>query len=360
MKNKKIASLLAFFFGGFGLHHFYLGNKSKGLFYLLFVWTFIPIILGFIDFIKIFKMTDTEFNNNYNLLNIIVNSTLPSFKYKKIDDILKNYPNINSDEKEYIDNIIKEEKNTNELLKEKVGSFLYDLLKKNKSESKEEIETYLIDNFKLESKNINEMYANTYFSLLVEESLLDESLDPNEVKFLHEKAIELNIVEYITEDKIKKDFRYYIRNWELDNGILNPIQSDFILSSNESCIYSCEAEVFEYKDVISRVSHAGPSVRIKLMKGLSYNIGSSSVKINKETVKLSKGIGKLNITTKRILFKANQKVSNVLISQIVDLEPFTDGVLIYKSSGNPIFIKCSSVLDLYQSITGVIRLIQTK
>jgi hypothetical protein len=31
MKNKKTATLLAFFFGGIGLHHFYLGNKSKAL-----------------------------------------------------------------------------------------------------------------------------------------------------------------------------------------------------------------------------------------------------------------------------------------------------------------------------------------
>jgi TM2 domain-containing membrane protein YozV len=360
MKNKKTATLLAFFFGGIGLHHFYLGNKLKGIIYLLFVWTLIPVFLGFVDFMKLVKMSDSEFNNFYNLANILVNSTLSSFKYNKIDNILKNYPDKIIDDENYIDNLLKTNKNANQIIYEKVGSFLYDLLKKNKFEIKEKIETFLNDNLYLDRDVFNEMYAKTQFSLLVEDCLSDESLDPNEINLLHSKAIELNIVEYKSEDKIRKDYRYYIRNWEFDNGIINPIESDFILNSNESCLFSCDAEVFEYKDVISRISHAGPSVRIKLMKGLSYNMGSSSVKINKDTVKLSKGIGKLNITTKRILFKANQKVSNVLISQIVDLEPFTDGILIYKSSGNPIFIKYSSVEDLYQSINGSIRLSQSK
>jgi len=34
-KDKIVAALLAFFLGGFGIHWFYLGNKNKGLIYLL-------------------------------------------------------------------------------------------------------------------------------------------------------------------------------------------------------------------------------------------------------------------------------------------------------------------------------------
>ncbi|HKL73746.1 MAG TPA: TM2 domain-containing protein, partial [Clostridia bacterium] len=48
MKNKYIAALLAIFLGLFGVHKFYLGQKTAGIVYLIFFWTGIPEILGII------------------------------------------------------------------------------------------------------------------------------------------------------------------------------------------------------------------------------------------------------------------------------------------------------------------------
>ena len=49
--NKAAYCILAFFFGGIGVHKFYAGKVGSGLLYLFFCWTFIPGILAFIDFI---------------------------------------------------------------------------------------------------------------------------------------------------------------------------------------------------------------------------------------------------------------------------------------------------------------------
>ncbi|WP_018607888.1 NINE protein [Uliginosibacterium gangwonense] len=57
-KSKTTAAVLAFFFGGFGVHRFYLG-QWWGLFYLLFSLTFIPSIIAFIEFI-VFLCTSNE------------------------------------------------------------------------------------------------------------------------------------------------------------------------------------------------------------------------------------------------------------------------------------------------------------
>jgi len=62
-KDKTTAGLLALFLGGLGVHKFYLGEN--GIIYFLFFWTGIPMILGLIDAIKIFKMSDTEFSQKY-------------------------------------------------------------------------------------------------------------------------------------------------------------------------------------------------------------------------------------------------------------------------------------------------------
>ncbi|ARJ37729.1 hypothetical protein SporoP8_01815 [Sporosarcina ureae] len=53
-KSKKIGYILAFFLGGVGAHAFYYRKYVKGSVYLLLSWTFVPILLGWIDmfFIK--------------------------------------------------------------------------------------------------------------------------------------------------------------------------------------------------------------------------------------------------------------------------------------------------------------------
>ena len=67
MKNRTTASLLAFVFGGLGIHKFYLGKTIQGIFYLLFCWTWIPSLIAFIEFIIYITMSDKEFNKRYKL-----------------------------------------------------------------------------------------------------------------------------------------------------------------------------------------------------------------------------------------------------------------------------------------------------
>ena len=64
-KNRMTAALLAFFLGGLGVHHFYLGNTLLGVIYLLFCWTFIPAIIAFIEFIIFLCMSDASFAAKY-------------------------------------------------------------------------------------------------------------------------------------------------------------------------------------------------------------------------------------------------------------------------------------------------------
>lgn len=66
MKSKTTAALLAFLFGGFGVHRFYLSQIGLGFLYLLFIWTLVPIIAAFIDFIIFLTMSDEAFNAKYN------------------------------------------------------------------------------------------------------------------------------------------------------------------------------------------------------------------------------------------------------------------------------------------------------
>lgn len=66
MKSKLIATILAFFFGGLGIHKFYLGQSGKGVLYILFCWTFIPAIIAFFEFFGLLFMSENSFNMKYN------------------------------------------------------------------------------------------------------------------------------------------------------------------------------------------------------------------------------------------------------------------------------------------------------
>lgn len=66
MKSKNTAAILAVFLGGIGIHKFYLNKPIAGIIYLIFSWTFIPMITGFIEGLVFSAMSNEKFNNKYN------------------------------------------------------------------------------------------------------------------------------------------------------------------------------------------------------------------------------------------------------------------------------------------------------
>jgi TM2 domain-containing membrane protein YozV len=66
MKTRTNALLLAFFFGGMGVHKFYLNKPGQGLAYFLFCWTFIPSLIAIGDVLWLALMSDVDFHRRFN------------------------------------------------------------------------------------------------------------------------------------------------------------------------------------------------------------------------------------------------------------------------------------------------------
>lgn len=64
-KDKTSAGVLALLLGGFGAHHFYLGNTGAGILSVLFFWTYIPALVGMIQGIMYLCMGEEEFQRRY-------------------------------------------------------------------------------------------------------------------------------------------------------------------------------------------------------------------------------------------------------------------------------------------------------
>ncbi len=69
MKRRIVAGLLALFLGGLGFHKFYLGKSKVGLLFLVFVWTFIPSIIGFVQGIYYLLQSDDSFLRAQGLIS---------------------------------------------------------------------------------------------------------------------------------------------------------------------------------------------------------------------------------------------------------------------------------------------------
>ena len=52
--------------GGLGIHHFYLGRIGLGVLYVIFCWTLVPAIVGFIEGIIYLSMSDAAFSAKYD------------------------------------------------------------------------------------------------------------------------------------------------------------------------------------------------------------------------------------------------------------------------------------------------------
>lgn len=67
MKDKNAAGILALFFGGLGIHRFYLGQVGLGILYLILLpFLGVSFLLGLIDAIALFSMDQQTFDTKYN------------------------------------------------------------------------------------------------------------------------------------------------------------------------------------------------------------------------------------------------------------------------------------------------------
>ena len=67
-KTKTAATLFAFFLGAFGAHKFYLGAWGWGLLYLVFCWTYIPLLLAIVETVRYIVLKDDDFQERYSNL----------------------------------------------------------------------------------------------------------------------------------------------------------------------------------------------------------------------------------------------------------------------------------------------------
>lgn len=71
-KERGTAAWLAFALGGFGVHRFYLEEHGRGLLYLAFFWTFVPLLLGVRDGMRYLTTEEARWDAVYNAPTLVL------------------------------------------------------------------------------------------------------------------------------------------------------------------------------------------------------------------------------------------------------------------------------------------------
>lgn len=65
-KSRGTAIFLTLFFGWFGAHKFYLGQKAQGWLYLVFFWTLLPLVMSLFDLLGLLFTSSHRFDDRFN------------------------------------------------------------------------------------------------------------------------------------------------------------------------------------------------------------------------------------------------------------------------------------------------------
>lgn len=126
--------------------------------------------------------------------------------------------------------------------------------------------------------------------------------------------------------------------WLMENGTFPTVATPINLQRNETCHFAAAAQMYELRTETQRVNYAGASVRIRIMKGVYYRVGSASAQRITRDVLRHVDSGTLYVTNKRVIFDGQRKNAAIAFGHVLSVVPYSDGVEVEKTSGrNPIF-----------------------
>lgn len=200
------------------------------------------------------------------------------------------------------------------------------------------------------SKIYNES-ATALIQNFMNNALSDQRLSPDEESELYSLSNNLNI-KLDFDDSTKSTLDKYKLYWQIENGNLPQIDVNINLQKKEYCHFVSDVQWLEQRKVTTRYNYTGPTMRIKIVKGVYWRAGSMALKpVSHDELKVIDS-GKLFLTNTRLIFMGNKGSKTIKINKILDFTPYKNGVDIQKDSGKSPFIQFEHNVDIFSMILG--------
>jgi hypothetical protein len=205
-------------------------------------------------------------------------------------------------------------------------------------DEREEIELFAseLNISQAEVEKINKSNAENIYKDAVQKAISDNEVTFDEQETLEQLAtkLELNVDEIGIDKHTDETYNYLLLLNALNNGYLpTKTNSIIVLQKNETTHWEAPASLLISKIITTGYSGSSRGVSIRIMKGVSYKVGTSRSAPIKEQVSI-KHPGILIITSKRVVFSSNTKSFSVPFTQLISFDPYSDGLGLQKSNAS--------------------------
>lgn len=212
----------------------------------------------------------------------------------------------------------------------------------------------LQNELKLPDEIVSDIYKKSSQKLLekfIADALSDEKLSPEEEKELATICENLN-VELQLDEKTQAVLDKYKLFWQIENGDIPIIDVPINIQKSERCYFHTQCEWFEQRRVTKRLKYSGPTMRLKIAKGLYWRAGDLGVQRISEDVWKKIDAGDLFLTNKRLIFMGAKGNKRIRLNKILDFTAYQNGVDIQKETGKSPFIAFEENTDIFSIILG--------
>lgn len=182
-----------------------------------------------------------------------------------------------------------------------------------------------------------------------DEFTADEELSPEEEAELQAISRSLG-VELHLDSKSAAKLQAMRQMWTINSGPLPPVHIHLTLPAGEQCYYVQHADWYEDRRVTKRIGFNGPSLRIKIVKGVYWRAGNYSVQRTTQDVLTKIDTGVVYLTNKRLLFDGARKNQSIKLNKILDIIPYSNGVGIEKDGGKSPILTFKNEIHIFTAI----------
>jgi hypothetical protein len=164
------------------------------------------------------------------------------------------------------------------------------------------------------------------FHAAVNLAISDRRITDAEEKSLHHIHAALQLPNEVFADAASKIYKYR-QLYELERGNLVCFPANNImLKPGENCHWFATAILIEERVVSRRTVGSSRGVSVRIMKGVSYRIGSSKGQLISETGLVPVTSGVLYVTNKRMVYSGERKSFEIPYNKLIDMELYSDGM----------------------------------
>jgi hypothetical protein len=182
-------------------------------------------------------------------------------------------------------------------------------------------------------------------------SISDQRLSPDEEKELQTIAHSLG-AELTMDAHTKSAMDKYKLFWQIENSEIPTIPVSLNLQKNERCYFYTTIDWLEQRSITKRINYSGPTLRIKIVKGVYWRAGSLGVQRITQDVWTTIDSGTLFLTNKKLIFMGSKGNKSIQLSKILDFTAYKNGIDIQKETGKSPFLQFENNVDIFAMMLG--------